>query len=404
MKLKLLILAVPLVTVLFLFSNHGDILAQYTNICNDPDMSEEDLQTCENEYNDCQAMPYAIPATLEDSYNTCIGNEGCNSINRYTSFDRPDDCIGWEERVTPGKYEYDWYDEIKAYCDCIDNCKAQYTEKRYCDEELDECCSNAAQDDSSDGNKITFSTDMVVTIKRIEGDVEIQRRGDENYYPATVGDQLQIGDYIATGFESKCVIVVEKVAEMHIKELTNFAIGQLFVQGNLAKTAISLRMGEVTTNVHTPKGMRASFEIETPTSTIGSRGTTFRVRYDDETGLTECFVYEGIVDVTEASYGTEIALNEGEMLHIDLFGNVSDIQAIPGNEQLTDAEKALFEQYEAENSETDDTETDTDTDSEGSDANFDPTALIAIACCSLLCLVGLGFGLIIILLLLRKKK
>lgn len=358
------------------------VYSQYTNICNDPDMTEEELLKCENEYMECLKNPTTLSESNQEEYNECIGNNGCNSINRYTSYDRPEDCINWEENLKPGMYAYDWYDEIKEYCDCIEKCNLEYYTERDCDAVLDNCCTEK----SFEPKKICFSTDMEVVIKRIVGEVEVQKRGEEGYHEAYVGEKLHMGDYIATGFESTCTVIFEKVAQMDIKEMTNFAIAQFFVQGNLAKTAISLRMGEVTTNVHTPRGCRARFEIETPTSTIGSRGTTFKVRYNEQTEIAEYFTYDGVTEVTEKLSGEITELSEGEYIYIDKSGYISAISDIPDYEELTQEEIDLFNEYEE--TQTDDAEESSESEVESQESTF---PWVAVVC-------GCLFGLFLVVL------
>ncbi|MBN2100662.1 FecR domain-containing protein [Candidatus Dojkabacteria bacterium] len=388
-------LGVAVFVVLF-FSNFESANAQYTNICNDPDVSESESQECEDEYNECQQNRATLPESNLDAYNECVGNSGCNSIVRYTSFDSPGTCVGWEDRVTPGTYAYDWYDEIKAYCDCVDNCNSQYYVQRDCEEVLSDCCTEA----SMGSDKITFSEDLEVVIKRIEGDVEVQIRGNDSYREAKVGDKLHMGDYIATGFESRCTVVFEKVAEMDIKEMTNFAIAQFFVQGNLAKTAISLRMGEVTTNVHTPKGVRAKFEIETPTSTVGVRGTTFKVRYDDQIGISEYFTYEGTLEITDSINGEVTELGEGGYLYIDDTGYVSEVMDIPDYEKLTEEEKEIFIEYEQDEYGFDEKEEEVDEDDDLVSYTW-----VFLVCGGLVCFVfGVVVVIIVIFVVRRRSK
>jgi hypothetical protein len=376
----------------FLLAESEEVFATDDDICEGYEVNTQELLNCQREYDDCIAGNQANEA----SYRTCLEDEECESVNRYDTFDQPEDCAGWEETVVPGTYAYDWYDEIKSYCGCVAYCQQEYLLVTDCEKELDACCLAAEEDTSSD-DKITFSTDMEVTIKSIEGDVEVQlREGNGEYREAKVGDTLHMGDYIATGFESSCVVIFEGVAEMEIKEMTNFAIAQFFVQGNLAKTAISLRMGEVTTHVHTPKGVRASFEIESPTSTVGVRGTLFKVRYTEEIGITEYFAYEGELEITDAISESTTELTAGEYVYVDDMGYVSEIEDIPDYEYLSQEELDMFDEYEQ------DTYGFDGDDSDSSDA--DDYSLIFLVCGGLACLGGGFIVIMLVLLVVRRKK
>jgi len=93
----------PFLLILFLVAifviglKPTDTQAQYSNICNDPDIAEIDLIGCEEEYDLCNANPLVLETENLDEYAKCTGNEGCNAINRYKSYDEPSDCVNWEE-------------------------------------------------------------------------------------------------------------------------------------------------------------------------------------------------------------------------------------------------------------------------------------------------------------------
>lgn len=162
---------------------------------------------------------------------------------------------------------------------------------------------------------------LQVKIVAINGEVEV-RRGEGNFAAAKVGDVLQAGDYLATGFESTASFEVMGMgAVLEVRPMTNFSIAQLFYDGNLARTAINLRLGEVTTNIKPEKGVKASFQIVTPTATIGTRGTVFQVAVA-ESGATNVFVTEGAVDVISEKTAESIVLDEGEKAYIGTVGKI----------------------------------------------------------------------------------
>lgn len=157
---------------------------------------------------------------------------------------------------------------------------------------------------------------LEVTIEKIDGDVEVKFLGQQDYVQGEVGMKLHKGDYLATGFESECIVRFEKVATMTVKQMTNFAIAQFFYDGNLAKTAINLRMGEVTTSVKPEKGVKASFNIVTPTSTVGVRGTENTVTADPGFG-TDVFGISGTTQVTSIETGQSQAVTKDDQVSVN---------------------------------------------------------------------------------------
>jgi hypothetical protein len=401
MKLKLFIVLPALIlicSVVFL----GNVNAQYSNICNDPNMADYELEACEEAYNSCLAYPYTLEPTNEEGYLDCIGNQGCNAINRYQSYNTQEDCVNWEEKLTPEKYEYSWRESIKTYCDCMRACLAEYYQERDCDEELSDCCNQA-----DITTPIVFHKDLEVVIKSIEGDVEIQRRGTDDYVIAQVGDKLKMGDYIVTGFESQCTLIFEKVAEFDLKELTHFAIAQFFVQGNLAKTAISVRMGEVTTNTKTPQGMRAKFEIEPMADAVSIRGTTFTIRYDPDFEIAEYIAHESDIEVEDTDNGNVYSVSEGYAVMIDETDGEAVIGEMLYEDMLTEEEWLRVAEYEQDNYYNFEDEAESDGEKEEILTGLvDPTSYgwVGIVCIALICIIGLGLLAIILIILIRGKK
>lgn len=166
------------------------------------------------------------------------------------------------------------------------------------------------------------SKDIFVKITKVDGEVEV-KYGDAGYVPAKVGDVLKMGDYISTGFDSIAEFeILEMGAVLEVRQMTNFSVSQLFYDGNLARTAINLRKGEVVTNVKPEKGVKASFQIVTPTATIGTRGTEFMVGVDEDSGATNVYVYEGALDIISNKTGETKILNVDEKAYIGAAGQV----------------------------------------------------------------------------------
>ncbi len=170
--------------------------------------------------------------------------------------------------------------------------------------------------------EISIFDDLEIEIVKITGDAEISKGGIDNFVTAKVGDVLVAGDYISTGFESKVEFSVKDIATLTVQELTLFSVSQLSYDGNLARTSINLRKGQIDSSVRPPLEIKASFEIVTPSATIGVRGTRFTTSVDEITLDTEVYVDEGSVSVINKSDGEEIIVNSGEIVTIYSTGNI----------------------------------------------------------------------------------
>jgi hypothetical protein len=173
------------------------------------------------------------------------------------------------------------------------------------------------------GQGYEINENIQVKILDIVGEVEIKSKDSEYYIVANIGDLLEVGDRISTGFESEAVIEVNRVATMTVREMTNFSVSQLFYDGDFARTAINLGMGSITTSVRPEKGVKASFEIVTPTSTIGVRGTEFSVSYDENGNYTYVYVFEGSVEVSDSAKSKTEVVGAGKYAYISSNGEIT---------------------------------------------------------------------------------
>lgn len=167
-----------------------------------------------------------------------------------------------------------------------------------------------------------FNKNISVEILKISGEVEISKGGVNNFKPAKIGDVLAVGDYISTGFDSNTVIRIKNVAELKIDSNTNFSISQLLYDDNIARTAIKLQAGKIVSNVKPEKGVKASFQIVTPTSTIGVRGTEFETSFDEQTNSTYVYVTEGTVNVTNDNTKESMDITANQYAYISSSGNI----------------------------------------------------------------------------------
>lgn len=279
-------------------------------------VSEENEAECQEVYSSCQANMYQRDVA---GYNNCIDitTGGCNAIGRKADlFD--DNCpisANFELDVSASMFQPGeaFYEGNLAFCECVVECKEQFITVRNCDAELDSCCAETAEE---------APAEISVIIYRIRGDVEVDI-GKTGYKPAKEGMVLHEGDYVSTGFDSSAVLKIPNIAILDVGEMTSFAISQLAVEGNVAKTMLSLRAGEVKSAISPRGGRRASFEISTPTSTVAVRGTEFYTSYDDENMLTRVYVIDGEVDVSDKDRGHNIVLERDQYVTVGEDGDTS---------------------------------------------------------------------------------
>jgi len=124
-------------------------------------------------------------------------------------------------------------------------------------------------------------TPRVATITEIKGKVEMQT-GEGPWMPAQIGMILNQGDTIRTMDESYAILNVDGTAEtasVEVKQKSNLKLAMLIQDKEAAtqNTLLDLAIGEVLIKARKLHSDKSKFEVKTPTSIVGVRGTTFSV-------------------------------------------------------------------------------------------------------------------------------
>ena len=121
-------------------------------------------------------------------------------------------------------------------------------------------------------------------IVSLEGTAEIKTAAQSSWVPASVGMILNQGDTIKTSPKSWALLNVDggKIATVEVKEGSEMLIAELMADPNVdtSKTLLDLAMGEVLIKAQKVRGENSKFEVKTPTSIVGVRGTTFNVKVE----------------------------------------------------------------------------------------------------------------------------
>jgi len=121
----------------------------------------------------------------------------------------------------------------------------------------------------------------VATIIEMNGKVDV-RMGSGPWMPATVGMLLNQGDTVKTMSDSFAVLNVDGTAEtasVEVKENSNLRLAMLVQDKEAAtqNTLLDLSLGEILIKAKKLHSDKSKFEVKTPTSIVGVRGTTFSV-------------------------------------------------------------------------------------------------------------------------------
>jgi len=123
------------------------------------------------------------------------------------------------------------------------------------------------------------------SIVSIDGSAQVKPAGQAGFSAASVGMVLNEGDTIKTASKSQVLLNVDgkgQTATVEVKENSQMLLAELLVdaKGGSSKTLLDLAMGEVLIKAQKVHGEESKFEVKTPTSIVGVRGTTFNVKVE----------------------------------------------------------------------------------------------------------------------------
>ncbi|MFA6320321.1 MAG: FecR domain-containing protein [Candidatus Omnitrophota bacterium] len=131
-----------------------------------------------------------------------------------------------------------------------------------------------------------FSEDMMrsATVAQLSGTVMVKEPGLRPWTKAKVGDVLSEGSFLKTGIGSKAIVGVDdgKTAMIDISEksLISFATLTKDSTSGMKKTLLELSVGQVVIKAQRLDTPDSKFEVKTPTSVVGVRGTKFSIKVD----------------------------------------------------------------------------------------------------------------------------
>jgi len=136
------------------------------------------------------------------------------------------------------------------------------------------------------------------TLVDFEGDVSLQKQGEEIWLPVEKDIPLEQGDRIKTGSDAYVEILIDDGSSLRMEENGEITLEQLSADSVTKKIAseVSLWFGRLLSNIakFTNKGSR--FDVQTPTLVAGVRGTEFIVETTDSK-QTDVGVFDGEVAV-----------------------------------------------------------------------------------------------------------
>ena len=124
------------------------------------------------------------------------------------------------------------------------------------------------------------------TIVEMQGKAQVKSQSGE-WIGAEIGMVLSEGAVIKTEEGSTALVYLEggdEAASVEVKEKSELKLAQLFTTAKEGsnKTLLDLALGEILITSKKLRSEKSKFEVKTPTSIVGVRGTTFSVSVETE--------------------------------------------------------------------------------------------------------------------------
>lgn len=122
-------------------------------------------------------------------------------------------------------------------------------------------------------------------IMSLDGSAEVKPAGESSWSNTQVGAILNEGDTLKTGPRSMAVLDIGdkgEVGTVEVSEDSQLLLSAMTFDkdGDTSRTLLDLAMGEVLVKAQKVHGEGSKFEVKTPTSIVGVRGTTFKVKVE----------------------------------------------------------------------------------------------------------------------------
>ena len=184
----------------------------------------------------------------------------------------------------------------------------------------------------------------ILKVYEVEGAAVVTRDGIGEIQPYA-NMVLESGDKVRLD-SGKMVIQADEDKFIYLEENTELAL-EADGTGNKSKTKIELLSGAITNDIQKPLSGDASYEINTPNSTMSVRGTIYRVAvYTDTEGVlfTKVSVFDGKVatnTLVDGASGEDVSKGKEVLIYDD--GQVNDYFETPSDIDYSELPEDVIE-------------------------------------------------------------
>jgi hypothetical protein len=140
---------------------------------------------------------------------------------------------------------------------------------------------------------------LAAKVTLLQRPVEVKHAAQAKWLPLNVGDEVGEGDSIRSGHGGRAEITISTKRVFRIGEASEITLDKLLLTDGDLQGKVRLLLGRVWTSILVPlrAGREEEYQVETPTATLGVKGTRFDVDFDGKTKVLQTAVLEGKVVV-----------------------------------------------------------------------------------------------------------
>jgi hypothetical protein len=149
---------------------------------------------------------------------------------------------------------------------------------------------------------VLASPALAAKVTLLQRPVEVKHAGQTKWQPLNVGDEVSEGDSVRTGHGGRVEITIADKRVFRVGEASEVTLDKLTLKDGDMDGKVRVLLGRLWSAILVPlkESRGEQYIIETPTATMGIKGTRFGVDFDGKTKALATTVLEGKVVVNPA--------------------------------------------------------------------------------------------------------
>jgi len=155
---------------------------------------------------------------------------------------------------------------------------------------------------------VPLAADFVLSIKGIEGTVQIKREESRKWETLQKGDEIADNDQVQTSFKSKCELDLGNDNIVFLGANSRMLVNKVEKPDKSREVSLTLFAGSVYSKIN----RNLDFIIYTSTATAHAKAAIFNCSVDEVTGITGFHIFKGSITASNIAVQGETELKSGE--------------------------------------------------------------------------------------------